>query len=200
MIKEHILRKLYRDKKLSMREISQIISVNERQVDYWLNKYGIKKRNISDAIYCKRNKHGDPFDLPAYIHDASILKDEKFLYGLGLGLYWGEGNKKSPTSIRLGNSDPKLIVKFIHFLNKIFKVDSTKLKYGLQIFSDIDPTVALKYWQNQLRANAKQFYKPIITISGKVGNYKTKSKYGVLTLYFNNVKLKKIIFEKVQQL
>lgn len=45
------------------------------------------KRSISDAIYAKRNPGGDPFTVvsPSIVSDA-------FLFGLGTGIYWGEGS------------------------------------------------------------------------------------------------------------
>lgn len=197
MIKEEILQKLYLSKKMSMKEISRQINKNERQVDYWMRKYNIKTRSISEAIYHKKNKNGDPFKIPKFLNNKNIYKNKIFLYGLGLGLYWGEGTKRSPNSIRLGNSDPRLIKKFLTFLEEIFKIKKYKVRFGLQIFSDMPEREVIRFWQTKLGVGKDLFYKTIITKSGKVGKYKNKSKYGVLTIYFNNKKLKDFIFEKV---
>jgi dipeptidase E len=68
---------------------------------------------------------------------------EKWLQGLGLGLYWGEGNKKCIHSVRLGNTDPQLLRHFKQFLVELYGVDPSSLKYGLQIFTDIDAVDAI---------------------------------------------------------
>lgn len=186
------LKKLYIQQKKSSAEISRIFNYSERTVNYWLAKYGIKKRSISEAMYIKYNPNGDPFK----IIDKPRTIEEAILYGLGLGLFWGEGNKKNKNSVRLGNTDPNLIRNFLDFLIKIFRIDKDKLKFGLQIFSDIDTKKALKFWIDELKQfgiNKNQFFKVTVTKSGSIGNYKEKSKYGVLTVHFGNTKLKKIL-------
>jgi len=181
---EHLI-KLYSDDCKSSQEIASIINCSPNRINYWLEKYGIPKRTISDAIYIKHNPKGDPFK---FIPPKSV--EEVRLFGLGLGLYWGEGNKANKSTVRLGNSDPALLNKFIEFLIKFFGIKKKDFKFHLQIFSDIDVEVALKYWEEKLKIQRKQFYKPLVTKSGSLGTYKNKSKYGVLTIYYGNVKLK----------
>ena len=185
---------------MSMSEISNYLNVSNGQVDYWMKRHNIKTRNISSAIYLKHNRYGDPFKIPKFVRSKILISNNVFLYGLGLGLYWGEGTKKSLDSVRLGNSDPRLIRSFIKFLINIFDIDQNKLKFGLQIFSDMNGKKALNFWSKAININKKQFYKPLVTKSGKVGNYRYKSKYGVLTLYFNNKKLRNFLFEKISAL
>ena len=87
------LTKLYLHEKKSVYVISQHFSCSQNKVNYWLTKYKIKKRTISEALYIKLNPKGDPFEF-------SEPQDKKsaFLLGMGLGLYWGEGNKKNEIS------------------------------------------------------------------------------------------------------
>jgi len=200
MISKYLLIKLYINNKISVPKISKQINKSEGEINYWISKYGINKRSISDALYLNHNKGKNPFEIPKFLNNKKIYNDALFLYGIGLGLYWGEGTKRDTHSVRLGNSDPKLIKKFIDFLYIIFRIDRSKLKFGLQIFSDIEPEEAISYWQKILDFPVGQFYKPIITKSGKIGTYRYKSKYGVMTLYFNNTKLRNFIFEKITQL
>lgn len=107
---------------------------------YWLKKYDIQKRTISDAIYVRSNPKGDPF-----VFRKPQRADEWFLYGLGLGLFWGEGNKVNKNAIRLGNTDPYLVKKFLEFLSNIYQIDQSRLRFGLQIFSDTPPEKALHF-------------------------------------------------------
>ncbi len=188
MITRNTLIKLYIEDKLSMTEIAKKLGCSVHKITYWMDIYEIKRRSISEAIYQKNNPNGDPFKIATI---KSIKKAK--LYGLGIGLYWGEGTKASKNSVRLGNSDPMLLNIFIKFLQECFNVDKKDLRFGLQIFSDIDPTDALKYWSSELDAKLSQFYKVHVTISGSVGTYRHKSKYGVVTIYFNNKKLRDIL-------
>ena len=115
---------------------------------------------------------------------------------MGLGLYWGEGNKKNKTAVRLGNTDPALIRKFLEFMVQILGVKQAKLRFGLQIFGDMNPRQTLSFWLNELKdfhIRPTQFFKITVTPHRGVGNYREKTKYGVLTIHFNNSKLKKVI-------
>ena len=181
----------YLRNKKSAFEISRVFNCSEHKINYWIRKYGIQKRSISDAMYARHNPKGDPFK----VKEAKTLKDAK-LHGLGLGLYWGEGNKKNKNAVRLGNTNPRLIKKFIEFLVKVLGVDVKRLKFGLQIFSDMSESNILKYWLGELskfKISRRQFFKVTVTPSRSIGNYREKSKYGVLTVNFCNTKLKKIL-------
>ncbi len=182
-----LLENLYLTKLLSVSAIAKKFCISEHKINYWLSKHKISKRSISEALYIKKNPNGDPFK-----YEMPRERSEWILFGLGIGLYWGEGNKKNRNSVRLGNVDPRLIMAYITFLNKIYAIDKDKLKFGLQIFSDISPLAAQRFWTNELKIKKSQFQKIIITPSRGIGNYKNKSQYGVLTVYFNNTKLKTI--------
>ena len=171
-----------------MMDIARILGCSQHKVVYWMNKHQIKRRSISDAIYQKHNPSGDPF-----VIKPIKTKKEAMLLGLGLGLYWGEGNKSNMYSVRLGNTDPELIKTFMKFLTDLFDAKKEKMRFSLQIFSDINPEKALDFWINHLNVSPIQFCKVIITKSGSIGTYRNKSVYGVLTIHFHNKKLRDII-------
>jgi len=147
-----------------------------------------ERRTISDAIYQKHNPNGDPFAIKPI-----KTKADAELFGMGLGLYWGEGTKASKYAVALGNTDPELLKTFIRYLVSLFAVEQDRLKFGLQIFTDINPNEALAYWCEKLDAKPSQFYKIHVTISGSLGTYRKKSRYGVVTVYFHNKKLRDIL-------
>ncbi len=171
-----------------MQDIATELHCSLHKVQYWMQKYAIKIRSTSDAIYLKNNPDGDPFKFspPKTLSQAE-------LFGFGLGLYWGEGTKADKTSVRLGNTDPELIAKFIEFLVKIFGVKREALHFGLQLFNDLPKNTAMDFWQKKLRINSSQFYKTIVTESRGKGTYRKKSKYGVLTVYCHNRKLRDLL-------
>jgi len=184
------LKRLYIDKGESVPEIAKILKYSEHKINYWLAKHGIPKRSISEAIYLKNNPNGDPFQLQT----PKDLEEAK-LFGLGLGLYWGEGNKLNKNAVRLGNSNPALLKTFIRFLVKFFCIDIKDLKFHLHLFSDIDIDESYNYWMKELEIDRNQFYRPTITKTGKLGTYRNKSRYGVLTIYYGNTKLRNMLID-----
>jgi len=188
MLARQTLRKLYVERKLSMAQVADTLGCSNHKVEYWLKRHGIERRSRSDAGYIRKNPHGDPFNLKTI-----VTKEDAYLYGVGIGLYWGEGTKANQYSVRLGNSDPRLIATFIEFLVKLFGVKRSDLRFGLQIFTDIDAEKALDYWSKTLLVQTTQFYKPHVTRSIRKGTYAYKSQYGVVTVYYNNKKLRDII-------
>ncbi len=188
MIQKDTLLDLYLTQNLSMKEIGSKLGCSPNQVVYWMTKHCIPRRSISDAVYKRHNPLGDPFKLKP----IKSLQDAKLL-GMGIGLYWGEGNKVSRHSVRLGNTDPKLIRIFVRFLTELCGVDKTKLRFSLQIFSDINPDDALQFWIRELDVGMTQFGKVVVTPARSLGTYRNKSQHGVLTVYFHNYKLRDII-------
>jgi hypothetical protein len=164
MIEKRQLEKLYLEDKVSMMDIATGLKCSLHKVTYWMDKHQIKRRTISEAIYQKANPTGDPFT----IYPIETKADAQLL-GMGLGLYWGEGTKASRHSVRIGNSDPALLRMFMQFLTELFGVPKDRLRFGLQIFSDIDPDEALNYWVEQLDVERSQFGKIVVTISGSIG-------------------------------
>jgi len=171
---------------LSAYEIAGKLKVSPNKITYWLRKYKVPKRSLSEAIYLKHNPNGDPFEIK-----RNLTTEEAKLLGFGLGLYWGEGSKKSTKGVKLANTDPRLIKKFLEFLTEICQVNTQKLKYWLQIFDDTNPERAMRYWCQELDIRSEQFYRTTVTPSRGKGTYRKKCKFGVLTVSFGNTKLRK---------
>lgn len=195
MINKLELHTLYTHENKSAKDISLLLKCSENKVHYWLNKHEIIKRSIAEATYLKANPYGDPFKFK-----QPNSPDDWFLYGLGLGLYWGEGNKANTHAIRLGNTDPDLVKRFLLFLNKIYCIDLDRLHFGLQIFNDIEPEKALSFWSKTLNVSKKRFYKVTVSRLNRKGTYLKKTKYGVLTVYFSNKKLRDTIVDAINEL
>lgn len=191
--KENLI-ELYLNKKKSVSYIAHLYRCSENKVNYWLKRYKINKRTISEAIYQIKNPNGDPFSFKR----PKSLRDS-VLFGLGLGLYWGEGSKRGTGGVRLTNTDPRMVAIFIKFLKKIFNIDERKLRFSLQTFGDIDSEEALNYWVKSIGVAKSQFYKIIVSKVRGAGSYKNKSKHGVLIVYFNNIKLKRMILEMIEK-
>lgn len=187
-ISKTALAELYLRERKSMQEIADELNCSLHKVAYWMNKHRISCRLRSEAMYVKHNPDGDPF----HFKKPKTTKEAE-LFGLGLGLYWGEGTKADLNSVRLGNADPRLIGKFIEFLVTAFRINKNDLRFGLQIFSDVDPLIAMDFWIKNLKIRKGQFYKTTVTRSGSIGTYRKKSQYGVLTVYYHNKKLRGLL-------
>ena len=186
---------LYVSDNLSMSQIANKLACSVNKVDYWMRRYDIPRRTRSEALYALNNPNGDPFLLK-----SSMDANDRELYGIGMGLYWGEGTKASKNSVRIGNSDPGVILIFMRFLEQIYNVKKDVLRFGMQLFTDCDTERALDYWCNKLSVNRSQFYKIHVTISGRIGTYRKKNEYGVVTLYFHNTRLQKMLVDQINNM
>jgi hypothetical protein len=179
-----------------MSAIGRELGVSTDKVRWWINKYNISIRSKSEQSYLQHDPNGDK-----HLIKENLTVEDSFLFGLGLGIYWGEGNKVDEYSVRVGNTDPRLLKSFIRFLIEICGVKKENIKLGLQIFNDIDEKVALAYWMTKLDFPITSFHKKISVIppQGK-GTYKRKSKYGVLQIYVSNKRLKQWIMQKIEDI
>lgn len=191
MIDKIELQNLYRSG-LSMMDIAKKEGMSNSGVAYLMNKYGIKSRSRSEATYVKRNPNGDPFRVKKNLGAGDL-----FLKGLGLGLYWGEGDKGQNTQARISNTDPRLIRRFREFLIKIYRVEKKKIRYSLIVFNDGREAEAIKFWTKELDIQRPQLGKVTEIPSRGKGTYKKKSMLGVLTMSVSNKKLKEIILKEI---
>lgn len=194
-IPEIILQRLYLDEKKSLAEIASTLDVSVHKVTYWMWKYKITTRSISEAVYLKHNPGGEPFKIK-----ADLTLEEEKLKSLSLGLYWGEGNKTSSHAVRVTNSDPGVINKFHEFLLNICQVRTDKIGYYLQTFKDNDMDKARHYWASNLKIDPNQIRtgKPVHSL-GK-GTYKKINRFGVMTIGFFNTHLKDWIMGELGKL
>lgn len=176
-------------KGMSMAEISQKLGYGYNSIVYWMRKFGILRRNLSEAVYQKANPNGDPFK----IKEVKNRDDLKLFY-TGLGLYLGEGDKKNKYNIKLANTDPYILRIFLEFLREICGVEESKIGAELNIFNDVNLQKSISFWLDNVGIKREQL-KTLTIRESRGGSYKNKSEYGTLTIYMTNTKLKKIIMD-----
>jgi len=194
MIEKSLLANKYKSG-LSMGQIAKELRYSPHTVVYWMRKHQIKRRSRSDAAYIQANPNGNPFHIryPKTIH-------EYFLYGLGLGIYWGEGTKATNYAVRVTNSDPNIIITFRKFLHTICQVDTTRIRYSIVTFNNSSVSAAKLYWSKQLEISPDKFGKIVqIPTQGK-GTYKRKSLFGICTITISNTKLKIWMMDELKKL
>jgi len=189
------LSNLYLNKHFSAKEISKLLHCSENKVWYWLSKFQIPIRNRSDANYYKYNANGDPFQIK-----SNLTPQESNLLYLSLGFFWGEGNKKSVTGVRIANSDPNLLIWWCKFLRTVCNVREDKIHFHLQIFKDNNPDSAKVYWSKQLNIDVDRIHVGTPTKPLGNGTYKNISLYGVMTIGVYNVKFLKWMLEQLRNL
>lgn len=180
------LARLYYDEHLSMQEIADRLGCSANKIVYWMEQYGFERRSWSEATYVQRNPDGDPFKIK-----MPETPEEWTLFGLGLGIFMGEGAKTGPR-VSLANTNPDIHRLFLVFLQDICGVDRSQLKAWLNVYDDRDVRVATEWWCEELGLKTDQFFAPTVRAS-RGGNYANKSKYGTLSIIFSNTKLKKSI-------
>lgn len=181
---KEFLKKLYSSGK-SMMQITNETQYSDHTVRYWMAKYNIKRRSRSEAAYQRANPNGDPFKIK-----NKLTSSDKFLMGLGLGIFWGEGTKTNKNSVRVTNTNPQLILKFRQFLLEICGVEPWKVQYALISFKNIPVHKTLNYWSDELSIPKSKFTKVVKIPSLGKGTYMKKSSHGVCTIIVNNLKLK----------
>ncbi|MFH2019025.1 MAG: hypothetical protein ABII80_00170 [bacterium] len=194
-IPKQILVKLYNHQHQSMSEIASLLSCSLHKVNYWMSKYNLPRRSLSDANYHKYNPSGDPFQIK-----KSLTIGEQRLLSLSLGLFWGEGNKVNPEGVRLGNSDPNLIKIWCQFLRQICNVREDKIHFHLQIFHDNDPIVAKNYWAQHLSINQNRITSGTPTKKLGKGSYRKLNQHGVMTVGVYNTHFRVWIMAQLSKL
>src|SRR6266487_4291168 len=121
-LSKEVLDLLYYERGLSMTQIAEQLTCSVNKVVYWMDKYGLKRRCTSGAIYLRRNPTGDPFDIQTPKSDEELA-----LFQLALGLYIGEGKKRDREQVALSNSDPRVIRVFLRFLRELCRVDEKRI-------------------------------------------------------------------------
>ena len=184
MIDKTTLKNLYLGKKYSAAEIAQELKSTFPKVLYWIKKYKIPIRTSSERTYFKLNRNGDPFSPKQKLNDR-----EKDLMLLALGLYWGEGCRKSKHVVKLANLDYRILQIFIRFLRVIACVDEKRLRLDVRVFRDFDLNAARRYWSQCLNLNEQKIFVYTHTDLRSQKNEQW-SPYGIATLSAHNIKLK----------
>ncbi len=121
---------------------------------------------------------------PNFFHDP--------LFIAGLMLYWGEGDNKGDSMVRISNIKPSIIKIFYHFLLHYCGVDKQKIKLNLILYGEHNDLECKKYWSEKIGIPLDQFIKSQYIV-GK--SLKNRIPYGVAILYVPSCELKEKILK-----
>lgn len=204
-----------RQKSLSYSEIQKLTKIPKSTLSDWLSDedWSIKiknhltekhlknyKLNLIKAIEvmtAKKEERYKRYRTEALIYYKKFKKDPLFCFGLGL--YWGEGDKKSGNMVAVTNSDPNILLVVAKFYRKYLQIDEGKFGIKLFIYNDININFAINFWSKLLNVPKKQFIKVQI-LESRSKLTKTKLKYGICTLYFSNTEFHIKIMEWIRLL
>jgi hypothetical protein len=183
--------KLRRDGK-SYREIQKEIKISRSTLCDWFRdeEWSIHIKNINKAEnsiktksrILKLNEHRKE-NLRVLYQEAENKATQEFevfkndpLFMAGLMIYSGEGDKRSPNNSRVSNSEFYIHKIFIKFSEKYLNIKKENIKIGLILYGDMDVSVCLKKWSEELDISNSNFYKTQI-INGR--EQKKRLQYGV---------------------
>jgi hypothetical protein len=131
------------DMPLSQERIKKLRDFNPQRIERYRNTMQNKRNFQHDLIY--KN-----------IKDKLKSLSDRDLLISGFFLYWGEGSKTKYYSVALTNTNPKMLVFFIKWLD-FFNVPKEKLRVKLHLYSDMKVKEQISFWSKTLNIPISQF-------------------------------------------
>jgi hypothetical protein len=179
---------LYLKRKYSVKQISDFGGLTCYRVRKILFAQGIRCRSQSESIRflnLTKYKKGE-FQLK-----RALSKRQEKLKLAGAMIYWGEGTKSGNT-VCLSNSDPEMIKIFLKFLREICGISNKRLRIVIHYYSDHRPDNLKNFWMKATNIPSRQFCRPFLH-QGNSGSYKRSSRFGTVSVRYNDKKLLEII-------
>lgn len=193
---------------LSYSEIRKRLGVPKSTLSYWLREFPLSQEKIVELKRkgWKNSEAGREIFRNSMrqkrkiqekkIYDFYYKKlanlSKKSLFIAGLMLYLGEGDKKNYTRIALSNTDPRIILFFIKWLEDFLNAKKEETKIQLHLYENMDLEKEKEFWQNKLCLPNFQFYKSSIRkIKKSSFSYKESFRHGTVTLYLLGVERKR---------
>lgn len=162
-----------RDLPLSEERIRELRDFSQVRIEKCRNTKANKKQSRLNEVYKEVSS------------DIGELSDRE-IFLCGLFLYWGEGTKTSESVTALTNTNPSMIRFFINWYNSM-GIETSRLKFRLQLYADMDVQSETLYWASFLGIPAEQFSKPHMKNSNLIKQtYKVGFGHGTCTVTFNN--------------
>lgn len=175
-----------RKRGFSYNEIKKDIQVSKSTLSYWLKSVSLKAKD-KKRLYTKqieilsrgpksiKERRAKEVNLIVQMAKNEIKQPISLesLRLMGACLYWAEGSKKK--MCEMTNSDPYLILFFVKWIEKIFKIKSKNLKARLNIYSQQDEIKIKKFWSELTGIPTKRFGKTFVKPLNK--NYKKNNLY-----------------------
>ncbi len=183
----------YRKKGYSYNMISEKLGLAKTTLSDWLKEIPYTpSKKVIDRIGVARAKSAQTRHNQKV---ANILLAKKLakkelgdltkrdLWLLGIGLYWGEGDKLSNEGVKIMNSDPEIIKAAIKWFRDICGLATENFRVTIHTYPDNDIVRTINYWSRITGVPKKQFGKTQIDRrTNKVSKKKGKLPYGTIKL------------------
>ncbi|MDD3728950.1 MAG: hypothetical protein PHH50_01350 [Candidatus Pacebacteria bacterium] len=110
-------------------------------------------------------RHQEKLNIKKLIIDKAKKEIKKIsqrdLWLIGTALYWAEGSKEKDKSsqVTFGNSDPKMVIIFLKWLNKICKIKKKDIIFRVYLHENSENRLkeVKKYWSRIVGFSEKHF-------------------------------------------
>lgn len=137
-------------------------------ISYVPNKESIKKikQARNSAIKTQQEKKEKSIINANTLAVKDIKKfTKRDLFMLGIGIYIGEGSKTTyNSSIRVVNSDPKIIKTTIVWFKKICNLQNINFSIRIHLYPDNDQEKAISFWAKETGLSQDSFLKTWVDI------------------------------------
>ncbi len=186
----------------SYSQIKKELRVSKSILSTWLHKYPLNKNQIRllrDISEVRIEKYRETMRLKREKRLNNYYKEAKKLLPLsgkelllaGIFLYWGEGSKTEPGLVSVSNTDPRVLTFVLRWMYDALKVPKEKIRVLLHVYKDMDIQQIITYWSNELKIDKKQFIKPYVKESNRIGL--TEKGYGYGTC---NIRITDTVFKQ----
>ena len=166
-----------RAKQMSYSQIKEKLGVSKSTLSNWLNNLPLSEKRIRELNALSpirieryrntmRRKREDRWNLVynKILSDIGKLsKRELFL--VGLFLYWAEGGKTEKYSLTFSNTDPSMVVFFVHWVEKCLDVKREDIRAKLHLYKDMSMEKYLNFWSTKTGIPKRHFGKSYIKSS-----------------------------------
>lgn len=177
-------RKLRRDKKLTIDELSERLAISRTTIYYWVRDipipYFTSKRSAAQLRAARANKRSYQ-QLRDAAYDEGIEEfihlDRDPMFREFVTLYIAEGYKRSRNSVAICNSDPDVMKFAVSWLDR---VASKPLTYSFQHHADQEPRELQEFWGGLLDVDPDLIRFQRKSNSGRLGVRIWRCEHGVL--------------------
>ncbi|OGM32449.1 hypothetical protein A2803_03180 [Candidatus Woesebacteria bacterium RIFCSPHIGHO2_01_FULL_44_21] len=162
-------------------DILKEVHVSKSTLSLWLRQHPLSDQQISKiksskAIkierYIRVMRARRLKKLESYYEEEKLKwlpMSKRELFYAGLFLYWGEGNKASRHTISINNTDPSVVKFALYWMTKSLSFPKSKVRVFMHLYDDMDIREEVIFWSKTLALPLKQFSRPYIKKSTRVG-------------------------------
>src|SRR3989344_4371562 len=149
---------LRKEQHMSYSQIKEILKVSKSSLNLWLKDYPLSRERINELrgnsekrierYRETRRKTKEARLLTYYLEQKKLILplSKRDIFIAGLFLYWGEGSKAKATDVSVSNTNPSVINFFIHWMETIFDIPGSQLKFRMHFYEDMDIKKETAFW------------------------------------------------------